>query len=371
MKHRRVAILTVAVPPLVSGMWSWIDSVARALAPAFRVELLAISHDPDMQVLHAVPYDVTVIPAERVIEGRYDETWQKWRRWQRLQGELDRLGVSGRFDLLISDATPGVVGAARRLQARGNLAWVVLMGGDTFHETRHQWGRMVRHWLLARRLRAADGVMVDGMDLKAKLSARGVAESRICVAPHGVDTELFAPRAVQEQPRRIVCHGRLAPENGVDDWPAILQGLPGATCVHYGPGEQPVAKHEAMRFAGVVAQDELADALCSAAVCAYPLRRAAGTPRAVLEAMACGKAVVATRVGALEDVIIDGTNGVLTPPNDPAAFRHALAALLQDDPLRARLGRAARETILAAHSAARAGEVCRAWAERMLNARGR
>ena len=70
-----------------------------------------------------------------------------------------------------------------------------------------------------------------------------------------------------------------------------------------------------------------------------------GLPVALLEAMAYGKPIVATRVGGIPDVLADGTEGVLVPPGDVAALAAAVGELV-GDPDRAReLGRAAKERV--------------------------
>lgn len=70
-----------------------------------------------------------------------------------------------------------------------------------------------------------------------------------------------------------------------------------------------------------------------------------GMPNAMLEAMACEKAVVATAVGGVVDVIKDSENGTTVPANDAESLSKAILALLNDPALRARLGKSARETI--------------------------
>jgi glycosyltransferase involved in cell wall biosynthesis len=70
---------------------------------------------------------------------------------------------------------------------------------------------------------------------------------------------------------------------------------------------------------------------------------AEGLPIALLEAMALGRAVVATRVGGLPEVIDHDREGVLVPPGDPRALADAILALLADPELRQRLGEAARK----------------------------
>ena len=61
--------------------------------------------------------------------------------------------------------------------------------------------------------------------------------------------------------------------------------------------------------------------------------------------MAHGRPVVASAVGGLLDLVVDGETGLLVPPCDPPALRHALERLLGDADLRLRLGAAARERI--------------------------
>jgi glycosyltransferase involved in cell wall biosynthesis len=80
-------------------------------------------------------------------------------------------------------------------------------------------------------------------------------------------------------------------------------------------------------------------------VCVLPALRD-GLPNALLEAMACERAIVATPVGGIPDAITNEVNGLLVPGGDATALAAAIHALLDDAPLRQRLGRHARETIL-------------------------
>ena len=68
-----------------------------------------------------------------------------------------------------------------------------------------------------------------------------------------------------------------------------------------------------------------------------------GLPNAVLEAMAMGLPIVATRVSGNEDVVVHGENGVLVPASDPDALAAALRRLVDDPALAARMGRRSRE----------------------------
>jgi glycosyltransferase involved in cell wall biosynthesis len=87
---------------------------------------------------------------------------------------------------------------------------------------------------------------------------------------------------------------------------------------------------------------DIADVLAAVDIVAFSSDRE-GTPLAVMEAMAAGKPVVATRVGGVPDLIDDGVHGLLVPRRDPRALADSIARLLGDEGLRSELGRQGRE----------------------------
>lgn len=88
---------------------------------------------------------------------------------------------------------------------------------------------------------------------------------------------------------------------------------------------------------------EAADILRNATVCAVPSVWQEAFGLSVLEMMVRGRAVVASRVGAIPEIIEDGMSGLLVPPRDPNALADALTTLLSSPKLQSDLGRAARE----------------------------
>jgi glycosyltransferase involved in cell wall biosynthesis len=114
----------------------------------------------------------------------------------------------------------------------------------------------------------------------------------------------------------------------------------------YGPGDPPSALDDLSGRQGNVEWggwlDEAAKRQQFAAAAIFVLPSISeGLPVALLEAMSWGRAIVATRVGGVPDVVEDGQEALLVEPGDPAALAAALERLLGDAALRARLGAAA------------------------------
>ncbi len=91
-------------------------------------------------------------------------------------------------------------------------------------------------------------------------------------------------------------------------------------------------------------QAEMETVYAQAAVVTLP-SLGEGLPTVLIEAAACGRAIVATDVPGCREVVEDGVNGLLVPPNDPTALAQALARLLDDTELRKRMGAAGRRRV--------------------------
>src|SRR5690606_13974896 len=95
-----------------------------------------------------------------------------------------------------------------------------------------------------------------------------------------------------------------------------------------------------VRFLGLVGPERVAALMRAARVVVLP-SRSENFPLVVLEALAAGAPLVATRVGGIPEAVRDGREALLVPPDDPAALAGALARVLADPALRARLAAAA------------------------------
>jgi glycosyltransferase involved in cell wall biosynthesis len=90
---------------------------------------------------------------------------------------------------------------------------------------------------------------------------------------------------------------------------------------------------ERIRFVGKVAHDEVAWWMAAGDVFCLP-SLSEGLPTVVCEAMACGRAVVATAVDGTPEIVDDGATGLLVPPRDAQALATALDRLLGDEAMR-------------------------------------
>jgi glycosyltransferase involved in cell wall biosynthesis len=213
--------------------------------------------------------------------------------------------------------------------------WVASRTGKPFVVTLHGTDvELARRVPRLARLVFARAAAVVAVSHAIAAAARELGAREVEVIPNGV--ELPDHPGGEADPPYVLYAGRLSKEKGVLELAAAGQGLP-LVVVGDGPlrGRIPSAR-------GFVARDELRRLLDGAAVVVCPSRRE-GFGMTCLEAMAAGKPVVASSVGGLLDLVVDGETGVLVPPRDPAALRSALQRLLGDRDLRLRLGAAARE----------------------------
>jgi glycosyltransferase involved in cell wall biosynthesis len=186
---------------------------------------------------------------------------------------------------------------------------------------------------LARRiLRRARLVIAASTELAE--SARRLGAETVRVIPSGVD---LPPEVGEEaEPPEVLYAGRLSQEKGILE---LVTAADGMNLVVAGDGPLRARVRDARGF---VPHDELQGLYARAAVVACPSRRE-GFGVACLEAMAHGRPVVASAVGGLRDLVVDGETGYLVPPRDASGLREALERLLADRDLRRRLGDAGRE----------------------------
>jgi glycosyltransferase involved in cell wall biosynthesis/imidazolonepropionase-like amidohydrolase len=204
------------------------------------------------------------------------------------------------------------------------------------------------------------------------LAAAGLPADRIRVIRYGVDLNLFRPAPRDPEcieslglPRTGLALGMVAsfrPEKNHDlalaAFQLVRERLPSAHLLLVGDGPLRIAVEsrvrllgleEAVHFCGLRHDlERILPQLDLVLLTSAP--RVETVPITILDAMACGRAVVATDVGCLSEVIDDGISGVLVRNASPAALAAAATDLLLDDRGRARIGAAARARVEAQFS---------------------
>ncbi|GGZ11159.1 glycosyltransferase family 4 protein [Streptomyces poonensis] len=222
---------------------------------------------------------------------------------------------------------------------------------------------------VARRLPSV--LTVSGSSRQEIVDHLGVRRDRVHVVHIGADTDLFSPDpSVPQVPGRIVTTSSAdVPLKGlvflVEALAKVRTEHPGAHLVvvgkraEDGPVAQAIERYGlggAVTFVKGISDAELVDLVRSAEVACVPsLYEGFSLPAA--EAMATGTPLVATTGGAIPEVAgPDGETCLAVPPGDAGALAAALGRLLGDPDLRARLGAAGRERVLARFTWAKAAE---------------
>lgn len=193
--------------------------------------------------------------------------------------------------------------------------------------------------------------------------AMGVPDWRLHLLPNVVDTDQFKPEPRAPEPvTTLLAAGRLVEQKRMDRFLRVVNELRRQTrlpvkalIVGEGPLQSRLQKQAAemgllpdvLEFRGGVA--EMASVYREADVLVLTSDWE-GTPNVMLEAMACGLPVVATRVGGVADIIRSGETGRLVATDDEPAMTRALLELVAEPRLRARLGTNARVYVQSNHS---------------------
>jgi glycosyltransferase involved in cell wall biosynthesis len=253
----------------------------------------------------------------------------------------------GDYDcLLASWASPDAV-AVSWLARRLGVPYVVKVHGSDLNTQAEQPRRRRQ---IARALRGAHGVIAVSRALAEKAVALGADRARVHTIYNGVDADRFHPGARDEARRRlkldaegpiVLYVGNLKLSKGcrdlLDAFPAVLARHAGARLFYVGDGPdrhalvqraESLGLTDKMRLVGSVPHDALPDWFRAANLLCLPSHNE-GVPNVVLEAMACGTPVVATRVGGIPEVLPDEA-GLLVEARAIDALGAALARALDE-----------------------------------------
>jgi glycosyltransferase involved in cell wall biosynthesis len=262
---------------------------------------------------------------------------------------------------LVSHA-PGVVNTHSSADSwLTGLACATLKNPPVIVRTRHisapVSGNLFNRWLY----RQAKGVVTTGESLRRHLlETLGLDPARVASVPTGIDTERFAPAdkaaaklslGLDPAQRHLGIVATLRSWKGhlflLDAFAQLQRPELHLLIVGEGPMRGPIEEKiaalglsERVTLAGQRSDPEhwlqAMDVFC------LPSYANEGVPQAILQAMLCGLPIVTTPVGAILEAVSAGDTALVVAPKDAAALASAIARLLDDDNLAARLGEAAR-----------------------------
>ncbi len=256
---------------------------------------------------------------------------------------LRRAVATARADVILTLAIPSYAPYVIGLAGAAPLVFSLEIGGPGMR----QHPRVMR-WALRR---AARVVACASPLARTAVALAPEIAARVVVIPNGVDPEPFGPGPAFVHPRRYVLTvARLSPQKGIDVLLEAFANLgPGAgelDLLIAGDGpERPalLARRSRLRldarvhFLGELDAGSLPALYRGAALVACPSRWE-GLPLVCLEAMASGRAVVASAVDGTPDAVLDGETGVLVPPEDAGALARAIESVLRTPGRAERLG---------------------------------
>lgn len=358
----KILLLNSEFPPIGGGAGNASANIAR--------HLVALGHE-------------VLVLTVRYASLPHEETWQGVRilRLPALRKHLDRSGLLEQVSFILVGSLwmgqvlkifPAEVVLAFFGVPAGLVAWLMhklhkipymvsMRGGDVpgFRPYDFRaYHRLVAPFL-RRVWRDAGSLVANSAGLRA-LALQFEPTAPIQLIPNGVDLEAFVPASRQWSPPRLLSVGRLVYQKGFDlaaralanladlDWEWVIAG-DGS----FRPDMEKLCRQldiaDRVTFAGWQSKAELTACYNRANLFVFPSRHE-GMPNAVLEAMASGLPVLASRIAGNEELVVPDETGLLFPDESVPDLQAALGQLIPDAARRMEMGQAGRSRVAERYS---------------------
>lgn len=202
-------------------------------------------------------------------------------------------------------------------------------------------------------LEGVDVFIVQSEFQKRKFTGMGIPERQVAILP-GIAPSLTPLPEPAPAGDYVAYVGRISAEKGFDDFVEAARLLPdlrfraagSVNAIYKMPAEWP----DNLELAGFQQGEDLDRFFREARLVVIPSRCYEGFPNIILRSWLFGKPVVCSDIGAMQDIIQHGSNGLKFPPGDPRALAAAIAAVSTDSVLSRRLGEEGRRHALSRYS---------------------
>ena len=344
MTHPLRICLVAPVPPPYGGISHWTSMILQNAAERIDVQLEVV----DIASRWRAVDDLACW--KRILGGGLqllrDMCWVLWRL--RYHPHVMHLTTSGQFAIIRDLA---IMTIAKRFN-------VPVIYHIRFGRVPQEAGKQSREWLLlARAMRMAHTVIAIDASTEHAIQ-RFLPYVRVINIPNCVNAHSFLQLDRNADSRKTVMFlGWVIPTKGIEElvqaWVELQPA--GWRLLIVGPGnteyqQRLIQKYHSahLEFLGEKSHDKAMRLMADADVFVLP-SYTEGFPNVVLEAMALGKPIIATREGAIPEMLADGC-GVLVNKQNALELRDALLKVLKDSDLRSRLGARARERVLQEYS---------------------
>jgi glycosyltransferase involved in cell wall biosynthesis len=283
---------------------------------------------------------------------------------KKIQNYIDDLYEKGEIDIV---EAPDWIGITSFIQPKKCPVVIRLNGSDTyFCKIENRKLKYINYLHERRALKKADG-HISVSDYTAKKTNEFFdLDIKFSIIPNSIDSESFEANNETSETKNILYLGTLIRKKGLLDLPIIFNKViekhPNAILTLVGGDSvdiltekkstwelmKPLFSEEAfirVNYEGKVAYNEVQNYINKADVCVFP-SYAEAFPVSWLEAMAMGKAIVASNIGWSNEVIENGKSGYLAHPNNHSKFAEYIIKLIENPQLKFELGTSAKNRII-------------------------
>jgi N-acetyl-alpha-D-glucosaminyl L-malate synthase BshA len=372
----RVCMFVMLVPAHVTGgMEIHSMELAKSVAKAGHEVVVLTSRHPEgveKEVVDGVEvYYVNVRATSKTPLGR------------KCLRRLEELHAERRFDVLHSQSFSAYYYVKDGLRQRLGIPLVTTLHGTSFSEIKSNLNQGLSLMLLPKIvfqlynhyfkttsfIRESDAVIAISRELAENIPAEyNISPDKVHTIINGIDTDAFKPAESKVKSRLqgkkivlsvSVLHKQKGVQYLIKAFKKVQEKIPDTQLLVVGDGpyrkrleglSENLGLQENVLFTGRIPNAETADYYNACNVFVMPTVRVEGLPLIELEAMACGKPVVASNIGGIPSVIEDGVNGLLVKPGDVDELAGKIIDVLEDEKLAAGLGKNARKTIAGKYS---------------------